>query len=125
MEVGGSGCITLHGATSDRGYSRVKHDGRDQKGHRVAWEHLHGPVPVGLELDHLCRNRACVRPDHMEPVTHAENMARGEVFGSAQRQRTHCPKGHAYDEANTRHANGRRHCRACARDRGRLHKNEE
>lgn len=79
--------------------------------HRVVYEALVGPVPDGLELDHRCRNRACVRPSHLEPVTHQENMRRGH-WGS----RTHCPKGHPYDEANTYRIPSRpnnRYCRIC------------
>lgn len=81
--------------------------------YRWAYEATVGPVPDGLELDHLCRTPSCVRPDHLEPVTHQENMRRGR-YGAA----THCPHGHPYDEANTyRNPNsGNRLCRACGRE---------
>lgn len=86
-------------------------------GHRWSYEHYVGPVPDGLELDHLCRVRNCVRPDHLEAVTHQENMRRG-VFSPWQKRKTHCKWGHPYDEVNTYHyttvRNGRTHtCRGC------------
>lgn len=95
--------------------------------HRFAYELLIGPVPDGLELDHLCRHPPCVNPAHNEPVTHEENMRRSphqrkpggwSPPGDFQRAKTHCPQSHPYDTENTGvRANGHRYCRACARDR--------
>ncbi len=90
--------------------------------HRWAYEQLVGPIPEGLESDHLCRNRACIRPSHIEPVTGLENVRRGlvpMVAGAYQRAKTHCAQGHPYDEANTYRWGGRRDCRACAAARKR------
>lgn len=85
--------------------------------HIFAYTLLRGPVPEGLELDHLCRLPQCVNPDHLEPVTHRENVRRG--LGGVLK--THCPSGHTYDTENTyyRTVNGYRICRACRRERDR------
>lgn len=72
-------CLIWHGARSGDGYGRMKHNGHTMGSHHVAWELANGSVPEGLELDHLCGNRACVNTDHLEPVTHEENMSRRGV----------------------------------------------
>lgn len=92
-----TGCWIWTGALV-KGYGRI---GRGRAGtgqvatHRAAYEMLRGYIPAGFHLDHLCRNPPCCNPDHLEPVTPAENARR---YG---RTVTHCPRGHAYDEANT------------------------
>lgn len=86
--------------------------------HRVAYQLVIGPIPDGLELDHLCRNHLCVNPCHLEPVTHRENTLRGRSQSALNAKVTHCPKGHSYDETNTGiRPKGERSCRACDRAR--------
>lgn len=82
--------------------------------HRLAYQWLVGPIPEGLELDHLCRVRQCVNPRHLEPVTHRENTLRGTAPTAVNARKTHCLHGHPFDEKNTCwRPNGSRQCRAC------------
>ena len=114
-----SGCWEWAGYVDQLGYGRVCRvvDGfqRVYSAHRIAYEGAHGPISAGLVLDHLCRNRRCVNPDHLEPVTQATNIARGEWFVGENAAKTHCPEGHPYSEENTYviPATGGRMCRTC------------
>lgn len=86
--------------------------------HKWIWESMNGPVPSGLVLDHLCRNRWCVNPSHLQPVTNKENVLRGTGLSSVNAKKTHCIRGHAFDDRNTgRDVRGDRRCRECARIR--------
>lgn len=94
-------CWEWTAARDSNDYGRVRWEGSAALAHKVIWELLVGPVPEGLELDHLCRNPPCVNPDHLEPVTHAENIRRGMWSkGRAAQQvaRTACANGHEYTE---------------------------
>lgn len=97
------------------GYGRVQIGWVRRRAHVWAWEAVNGPVPEGLVLDHLCRQRACVRPEHLRPVTPRENtMAPGSLaVAKAHAERTHCPHGHAYTTENTIRRDGKRRCRTC------------
>jgi hypothetical protein len=84
------------------------------KAHRVMWSLLHGQIPSGLTVDHLCRNRSCVNPGHLEVVTLRENILRGESPTALNARKTHCSKGHAFTPENTlKRGHGYRSCRAC------------
>jgi hypothetical protein len=87
--------------------------------HRYAYLTFVGPIAAGLQLDHLCRNRACCNPLHLEPVRARTNVMRSPIAPAALNARkTHCPQGHAYDEANTIHQRqGGRLCRTCQANR--------
>lgn len=114
-----SGCWEFLGARSF-GYGVVGAGGRGEGTsltHRVTYQHFIGEVPTGLDLDHLCRNRACCNPWHLDPVTRLVNVARGEMGG-----RTHCVHGHEYTPENTSRHNGSRRCLTCHRNQERARK---
>lgn len=125
VEKGGSaGCWSWLGPLNHQGYGLfyVTRGGRRvaHRVHRIAWELLRSLIPDGLTLDHLCRNRGCVNPDHLEPVTSRENVRRGIGPTAINRRKTHCPQGHAYTPENTRRKAKRgdlveRFCRECQR----------
>lgn len=116
-------CWEWQGNKNTQGRGQFYANGRQHQAHRVAYEILVGPVPDGLELDHLCRNPICANPDHLEPVTHRENILRGYNPAAANARKTHCKRGHPFDEVNTYHRrDGNRDCRQCIRDANRRHK---
>jgi hypothetical protein len=113
----GDECWNWIGERTPKGYGRMRHGSEREYAHRVLYELLVGPIPEGSQLDHLCRNRACVRPAHLEPVTCRENLMRGQTLAAENAAKTRCPRGHPYDEVNTYvDPSGARRCRVCARN---------
>lgn len=114
-------CWIWTGTKSGEGYGKFKpHSGRSSHwAHRYAYELLVGAIPEGMHLDHLCRNRACVNPDHIEPVSMAENIRRGFSPSARNGRKTHCKRGHEFTPENTwvvyRGSWEERRCRACQR----------
>lgn len=110
-------CWEWTGATTF-GYGVI---GRGSRGegnaytHRVMWESMVGPVLEGLDLDHLCRNRRCCNPDHLEPVDRATNVARGARRTGWRKGILHCPRGHLYDRSNDK----QRKCSTCKNEQAR------
>jgi hypothetical protein len=119
-------CWVWPGAPSSGGYGRKKHNGKNEYVHRLSYMYFIGPIPEGLAIDHLCRNRMCYNPAHLEVVTLVENVLRGESFGATFHNATACVNGHQFDEENTRlfvrEGKQRRACRACSRTNTRAYR---
>ncbi|KKL53690.1 hypothetical protein LCGC14_2272920 [marine sediment metagenome] len=114
------GCTVWRRYRTPSGYGLIAVGRKSRRAHKVAYELAKGPVPEGLELDHLCRNRACIDPEHLEAVTHRVNVLRGVSPSAVSARKTECIRGHEFTEANTLWtSDGRRDCRACHNARSR------
>lgn len=117
VEMDAAGCWLWTGGVTGGGYGYYWAEGRMRRAHRYAYEAVVGPIPDGMDLDHLCRVRTCVNPDHLEPVTRRENLLRGATTVALAalgvcRRGIHIGDAHVYEAAS-----GKRHCKSCARDR--------
>ena len=110
-----TGCWNWQAWTTRGGYGKFKVDGHTRVSHRWYYQQVVGPVPAELQLDHLCRNRACCNPEHLEPVTCRENLLRGDTFQASNAAKVQCPKGHPLSGENLMVSGGRRVCRTCKR----------
>lgn len=111
-----STCIESKRPTTTNGYSRITSNGKKIQAHRWAWELVNGKIPVGLVIDHICRNRKCVAIDHLRIVTQQENIMAGLHNID---NRTHCNKGHIFEGNIMVRKNGKRECGECNRARSR------
>ena|SRR5665647_3502531 len=109
LSVGPGDCWNWNGCVTTNGYGMVRHRGKGMRPHRVVFEFLGTPVPDDMTVDHLCRNKLCCNPAHLEVVTNATNVRRWAD------SITECPQGHLYNEANTYiDKRGYRSCKTCA-----------
>lgn len=115
-------CWFFARALSKNGYGVTWDGSKVVYAHRLMYQVLVGEIPEKLELDHKCRNRSCINPDHLEPVSRSENTLRGvgpSLAKERQRAKTHCPRGHEYNNENTyiapKHPD-RRDCKKCRRE---------
>ncbi len=114
----GDGCWLWTGSTDSHGYGKLLGtDHRLISSHRFSWQLVYGPIAQGMVLDHLCRVRNCVRPSHLEPVTQRQNVLRSIGPASDNAVKTHCVRGHLFDEANTyTKTPGHRQCCRCRKE---------
>ena len=108
-------CWEWTGPLNAKGYGRFHANGASEMAHRTAVRLEGRDIPVGMEVDHICRNRRCVNPDHLRVVTHRENLLAGGTIAAIAAARTHCPKGHPLSGKNLGIRNGKRRCLECDR----------
>jgi hypothetical protein len=121
IRIDADGCWRWTGArtggSGGQPYAYLRMNKKNHYGHRLAYQTFIGPIPAGLEIDHLCRKRDCVNPLHLEAVTRRENLIRGETFTARQVALTHCPKNHPYSGDNLYiDPRGDRQCKECRRE---------
>lgn len=110
-------CWIWNGASHVEGYGLFGIKRRLYYTHRIAYFLKHGKINPNLTIDHLCRNRVCVNPDHMEQVTQQENTLRGKTLAAENSKKTHCPRGHPYDIIDKI---GHRRCSICLKEKKKI-----
>jgi hypothetical protein len=117
------GCrVWTGGIKGSSGYGNVWDGEKSVSAHRLSYETFVGPIPDGMHIDHLCRNRSCIKPSHLDVVTNAENAKRG-LTSVHNMMKTYCPAGHPYSGANLYVLpSGSRACKECSRERGRAYR---
>lgn len=115
ISISHDGCWEWTAHKNKNNYSRFFYDGDKVYGHRFIYKYFFGEIPKGLEIDHLCRNRDCVNPIHLEAVTHKENNDRGNSLSGINSRKTHCVNGHEFTPENTSLYDNQRKCKICSR----------
>lgn len=108
-----NGCLEWTRYRNRDGYGIVNYGRKSHLAHRAFYQMMIGPIPAGATLDHLCRNRCCINPAHLEPVSPVENVMRGEGFAARNARKTHCVHGHPFSAENTYWEGRKRHCQTC------------
>lgn len=115
LKVDSNGCWVYLGCLSYKGYARVSFEGKQHQLHRLMYKYYFGYIQSNLTIDHLCRNRACCNPIHLEQVSMTENVLRGNGPTAINKRKTHCMRGHEFTPENTtKNGNGRK-CKQCHR----------
>ena len=107
-------CWTWKGEIVSSGYGRFPWQSGRILAHRFSFSLVNGPIPAGMFIDHICRNRSCVNPSHMELVTHRDNVLRGIGPTAENARKTHCKNGHQLEEPHVYRYGNNRQCRICA-----------
>lgn len=123
INIDDKGCWNWTGYLDQSGYAVYRFKEGSSRVARWLYEKTVAPIPKPLTIDHVCRNRACINPKHMEPVTMRENLMRGDSFSGINHRKTVCVHGHEYSESNTGKAKaGGRFCKTCQRDRAKRYR---
>lgn len=120
VEKSEGGCWSWSASCNMDGYGQFLYHGKMCRSHRIAYTWIKGEIPVGFELDHVCRNRKCVNPEHLEAVDHRTNSIRAMIATGVKAGATHCVNGHPFNDANTgiRKTGSGRYCKVCSRRSG-------